>query len=156
MNIKDKILLFVKGSSNGSKSSEPKVKKVREKKITRLQLILAGLVLIIVLVVFIVINAKISNKNKPYLEFEQTLVDAANNYYDINELNIKDGSTDRVDLSKLKSANLVNIDSNLVNKCDGYVESTSSKDVNTGEYNITRKAYIKCGSRYKTVNYTSY
>ena len=56
---------------------------------------------------------------------------------------------------KIINGNFVNTDSKLVDKCDGYVESISQKDYNTGEYNVTRKAYIKCGNKYKSVNYIS-
>ena len=48
MNIKDKLLLFIKGSGNSS--SEPKIKKVKEKKITRFHLILTGFILILYVV----------------------------------------------------------------------------------------------------------
>ena len=67
-------MLLIKGSSDSSKVVEPKQKKVREKKITRLHLILAGLLVTSVLVVFIVIKVKISNKDVPYREYEKLLV----------------------------------------------------------------------------------
>ena len=68
MNFKDRIMLFIKGSNDGNTSSsiEVKPKKVREKKITRLQLILAALVVTAVLVVFIVIKVSIANKDVKY------------------------------------------------------------------------------------------
>lgn len=155
MNLKDKLLLFIKGSSDSTKS-EPKVKKQREKKITRLHLILAGLVLTIIIIVVIVINVKINTKDNIYHEYESTLVNAANIYYELKDYEIKDGTTERLDIEELKKANLINIDSKLVNKCVGYVETVSSKDYNIDEYKITRKAYIKCGNKYKTLNYISY
>jgi hypothetical protein len=154
MNIKEKLLLLIKGSSNGS--SEPKVKKVREKKITRLHLILVGLLIITALVVGIVIKIKIDTKDNIYFEYEKELVNSANIYYDLKEYDIKDGSTERIDAQKLIDANLVNIDSKLTTKCKGYVESVSEKDYNEGGYKVTRKAYIKCGNKYKTLNYVSY
>ena len=115
MNIKEKLLLLIKGSSNGS--SEPKVKKVREKKITRLHLILVGLLIITALVVGIVIKIKIDTKDNIYFEYEKELVNSANIYYDLKEYDIKDGSTERIDAQKLIDANLVNIDSKLTTKC---------------------------------------
>ena len=158
MTFKEKIIFLIKGktSENGNTPVEPKVKKVREKKITRLHLILACLVFIIVLIVFITIKVKISNKDKIYTEYEKELVNFAEIYYDINNINIKDGTVDRISIKKLKQANLLNTSSKLRDKCEGYVESTSEKNYNTSEYEITRKAYIKCGSKYKTVNYTQY
>ena len=156
MNIKDKLLLLVKGSKNGSVNTEPKQQKIREKKITRLHLILVGIVFIIALTVVIVIKVKISNKDVPYREYEKMLVDSADLYYELNDYEIKNGTTERIDIQKLISSNLVNTDSKLVDKCEGYVESVSSKDYNTGEYNVVRKAYIKCGNKYKSVNYISY
>lgn len=154
MNIKDKLLLFIKGSGNSS--SEPKIKKVREKKITRFHLILTGFILLVALVVGIVIKVKIDTKDNKYHAYEKELVNSANIYYDIKQIKIKDGTTDRIDAQKLIDANLVNIDSNLLTKCTGYVESVSEKDYNEGGYKITRRAYIKCGNKYKSLNYVSY
>ena len=160
MTLKEKLIFMFKGTTPGDSNSnvpkEPKQKKVREKKITRLQLILAGIVILTVLVVFIVINVKISNKNKAYQEYEKELVNAANLYYRKMDYKIKDGTSERISVKKLISTNFLNTDSKLVDKCDGYVESTSEKDYDSGKYIVTRKAYIKCGSKYKTVNYTSY
>lgn len=156
MNYKDRIMLLIKGSKDGrTVSSEPKQKKFREKKITRLHLILAGLVVTAVLVVFVVIKVKIATKDVPYKEYEKILVNSAEVYYNVKDIEIKDGATDVVTAKELINGNFVNTDSKLVDKCDGYVESISQKDYNTGEYNITRKAYIKCGNKYKSVNYIS-
>lgn len=154
MNIKEKLLLLIKGSKD-KESSEPKQKKVREKKITRLHLILAGLALIVLLVLFIVIKVKINNKDNIYHNYEKELVLSANTYYRTNHYDIKDGTVEKLDIKKLISGGFVNIDSKLINKCEGYVESTSAKDYNSGKYEITRRAYIKCGSKYKTINYIS-
>lgn len=157
MNLKQKLIFLIKGKVDDSSTpSEPKVKKVREKKITRLHLILASLALLSILVFFIVIKVKIGNKGKEYLQYEKELVIFADNYYEIKNIKIKDGTVDRISISKLKEAKLINTDSKLVKKCDGYVESTSTKDYNSMEYIITRKAYIKCGNKYKTINYTEY
>ncbi|MBR4350910.1 MAG: hypothetical protein IKP98_01660 [Bacilli bacterium] len=156
MNYKDRIMLLIKGSKDGGTvSSEPKQKKFREKKITRLHLILVGLVVTAVLVVFVVIKVKIATKDVPYKEYEKILVNSAEVYYNVKDIEIKDGATDVVTAKELINGNFVNTDSKLVDKCDGYVESISQKDYNTGEYNITRKAYIKCGNKYKSVNYIS-
>ena len=157
MNIKDKLLLFIKGSNNSDTTNTtiPKQKKVREKKITRLQLILAGIIFLAALITFIVIRVKIANKDVVYHEYEEELVNSANIYYELKDIEIIDGSTERVDAKTLIKENLVNIDSELVDKCKGYVETVSEKDYSTGEYVVTRKAYIKCGNKYKTVNYIS-
>ena len=155
MNYKDRIMLLLKGSKDGGSTSEPKQKKFREKKITRLHLILAALVVTAVLVVFVVIKVKIATKDVPYKEYEKILVNSAEVYYNVKDIEIKDGATDVVTAKELINGNFVNTDSKLVDKCDGYVESISQKDYNTGEYNITRKAYIKCGNKYKSVNYIS-
>ena len=155
MNFKDRIMLFVKVSNDGNTSSyiEVKPKKIREKKITRLQLILAALVVTAVLVVFIVIKVSIANKDVKYRNYEKILVSTAEVYYNVKDIDIRDGEKDIVKAKDLKSGGFLQTDSKLVDKCDGYVESKSEKDYNTGEYNITRKAYIKCGNKYKTVNY---
>ena len=156
MNYKDRIMLLLKGSKDSNTvTTETKPKKFREKKITRLHLILAGLVVIAVLVVFIVIKVKITTKDVPYKEYEKILVQAAELYYNIKDIDVKDGSTDVVTAKELINGNFVNTDSKLVDKCEGYVESVSQKDYNTGEYSVTRKAYIKCGNKYKSVNYIS-
>lgn len=155
MTFKDKLLLFIKGSSGESSNTTtvPKVKKVREKKITRLHLILAGIVFITVLTVFIVIRVKISNKERMYVRYEKELVNAADLYYELKGLKIKDGTAEIINIKKLKIENLINTDNKLVNKCVGCVESTSEKDYNEDKYKVTRKAYIKCGNKYKTINY---
>ena len=157
MNYKDRIMLLLKGSKDGgtvTTESKP-TKKFREKKITRLHLILAALVVTAVLVVFVVIKVKIATKDVPYKEYEKILVASADVYYRVKKIDIKDGATDVVTAKELINGNFVNTDSKLVDKCDGYVESISQKDYNTGEYNVTRKAYIKCGNKYKSVNYIS-
>ena len=157
--LKDKLLLFIKGSKDGSSSSTtlPKQKKPRVKKITRLHLILAGIIFVAALTVIIVIRVKIITKEVPYKEYEKILVNAANLYYNTEDIEIKDGTTERIDAKKLKSKGYVETDNKVANKCVGYVESVSQKeDVRTNEYVVTRKAYIKCGNKYKTVNYISY
>ena len=58
----------------------------------------------------------------------------------VKDIDIKDGEKDIVKVKDLKSSGFLQTDSKLVDKCDGYVETKSEKDYNTGEYTSSRRA----------------
>lgn len=63
----------------------------REKKITRLHIILFFLVIIITTVTIIIVRVNISNSTKRYVEFEKELIKANKIYFKINKIKLKDG-----------------------------------------------------------------
>lgn len=122
--------------------------------ITRGMAILAALILIIVLAIVITINVgKSTNVNK-YKSFEKELVTGAQNYYVIKNLDIDEGEEKKITLKTLSDSNLVYSD--LKDKCDGYVIITNEEDLSSDKYELVYNAYIKCGRKYMTANYSEY
>ena len=122
--------------------------------ITRGMAILAALILIVVLAIVFTINlGKSTNVNK-YKDFEKELVTGAQNYYVIKNLDIDEGEEKKITLKTLSSSNLVYSD--LKDKCDGYVIITNEEDFSTEKYKLNYNAYIKCGRKYMTANYSEY
>ena len=96
-------------------------------------------------------------KNKSddkYKSFENELVTGAQNYFIIKNMDIDEGEEKRINMSELAKNNLIYND--LKDKCNGYVLVSNEKDISTDDYNIEYSAYIKCGNRYMTVNYSEY
>lgn len=122
--------------------------------LTRGKAILAGLILIIFMVILIAIKTGGKNSEAKYKDFENELKVAAENYVDITEVEIDDGEEKRLwmkDILKVYST-----DNELKDKCNGYVIMSSDKDISTEEYEITYRAYIKCGKKYITKSYSEY
>ena len=96
-------------------------------------------------------------KNKSddkYKSLENELVTGAQNYFIIKNMDIDEGEEKRINMSELAKNNLIYND--LKDKCNGYVLVSNEKDISTDDYNIEYRAYIKCGNRYMTVNYSEY
>ena len=122
--------------------------------ITRGMAILAALILIIIIGIIIAVNVgKSTNVNK-YKDFEKELVTGAQNYYEIKNLDIDEGEEKKISLKTLSDSNLVYSD--LKDKCDGYVIITNEEDFSTEKYKLNYNAYIKCGRKYMTANYSEY
>ena len=122
--------------------------------ITRGMAILAALILIIIIGIIIAVNVgKSTNVNK-YKDFEKELVTGAQNYYEIKNLDIDEGEEKKISLKTLSDSNLVYID--LKDKCSGYVIITNEEDFSTEKYKLNYNAYIKCGRKYMTANYSEY
>ena len=122
--------------------------------ITRGMAILAALILIIVLGVVISINVGKSTNINKYKNFENELITGAQNYYVIKNLDIDEGEEKKISLKDLSNANLVYSD--LKNKCSGYVIISNEEDFSEDKYNLVYNAYIKCGKKYMTANYSEY
>ena len=122
--------------------------------LTRGRLILiVGTILVVVIGIIIFNTAK--NKNiKKYKEFEEEIKIEAKNYFEIKNMDIDDGEEIKIDLDKLKKQKLIS--NELQNKCKGYAVVTSDRDIYSDEYKITYSAYIKCGNKYQTPNYSEY
>lgn len=122
--------------------------------ITRGMAILAALILIIIIGIIIALNVgKSTNVNK-YKDFEKELVTGAQNYYEIKNLDIDEGEEKKISLKTLSDSNLVYSD--LKDKCSGYVIITNEEDFSTEKYKLNYNAYIKCGRKYMTANYSEY
>lgn len=122
--------------------------------ITRGMAILAALILIIIIGIIIAVNVgKSTNVNK-YKDFEKELVTGAQNYYEIKNLDIDEGEEKKISLKTLSDSNLVYSD--LKDKCLGYVIITNEEDFSTEKYKLNYNAYIKCGRKYMTANYSEY
>ena len=120
--------------------------------ITRGMAILAALILIIIIGIIIAVNVgKSTNVNK-YKDFEKELVTGAQNYYEIKNLDIDEGEEKKISLKTLSDSNLVYSD--LKDKCSGYVIITNEEDFSTEKYKLNYNAYIKCGRKYMTANYS--
>lgn len=128
------------------------MKREREKHITRLHIILFFLVVIIGVSTYIGISIKINSDVSKYKSYEERLVKASKKYYKINQLSISDGYEKRLNINKLINQGLVDS----IDECKGYVLITSEKDLYTDEYEIEHRAYISCGKKYTTVNYSEY
>ena len=116
--------------------------------------ILAALILIIIIGIIIAVNiGKSTNVNK-YKDFEKELVTGAQNYYEIKNLDIDEGEEKKISLKTLSDSNLVYSD--LKDKCSGYVIITNEEDFSTEKYKLNYNAYIKCGRKYMTANYSEY
>lgn len=122
--------------------------------ITRGMAILVALILIIIIGIIIAVNVgKSTNVNK-YKDFEKELVTGAQNYYEIKNLDIDEGEEKKISLKTLSDSNLVYSD--LKDKCSGYVIITNEEDFSTEKYKLNYNAYIKCGRKYMTANYSEY
>ena len=116
--------------------------------------ILSALILIIIIGIVIAVNVgKSTNVNK-YKDFEKELVTGAQNYYEIKNLDIDEGEEKKISLKTLSDSNLVYSD--LKDKCSGYVIITNEEDFSTEKYKLNYNAYIKCGRKYMTANYSEY
>lgn len=123
----------------------------REKKITRLHIILFFLVIIITTVTIIIVRVNMSNSTKRYVEFEKELIKANKIYFKINKIKLKDGYEKKVYIATLDKQNLLQND--LKDKCKGYVIASSERNIYTEEYDVIHRAYIKCGNKYETNYY---
>lgn len=122
--------------------------------ITRGMVLLASIILFAVIGTVIAIMVGKNKSDDKYKLFENELVTGAQNYFIIKNMDIDEGEEKRINMSDLAKNNLIYND--LKDKCNGYVLVSNEKDIPTDDYNIEYRAYIKCGNRYMTVNYSEY
>lgn len=122
--------------------------------LTRGRLILITGTILIIIIGFITFNVAKNKTIKKYKDFEEEIKIEAKNYFEIKNMDIDDGEEIKISLDKLKKQNLIS--NELQNKCKGYALVTSDRDIYSDEYEITYSAYIKCGNRYQTPNYSEY
>lgn len=128
---------------------------MNEKKfLTRGTVLLATIILVVIIIIFIVIKSLSNNSVKNYKQFEQELIIAAENYYTIKDMDLDDGEEKKITIKELNDMNLVYNENS--KKCSGYVVISSEEDISTEQYDIVYRAYIKCGNKYMTANYSEY
>lgn len=125
------------------------MKREREKHITRLHLILVGLVLTIGIITLIVVNVRKNNKIARYKELEKNLKIATKYYFKNNKLEVNKGERKIIKMKTIIENGY--LQDELTNPCDGYTVISNYK-IN-GEYKLEYEAYIKCGNSYKTYGY---
>ncbi|MBO6195811.1 MAG: hypothetical protein J6O56_05685 [Bacilli bacterium] len=128
------------------------MKREREKHITRLHIILFFIVLIGGLITFFVIRHKISSSSLIYKEYENEIVEASENYYQIKDIEIEEGGYKKVNINKLYDDGLIS-NEDIIKKCKGYSLMEYDIDMYTDEYVVTHTAYITCGKKYTTKGY---
>ena len=129
------------------------MKREREKHITRLQIILFCIVVIAGLTIFFVVKHNSKEELKDYKNFEKELVTATKNYYKLNKINIKEGFEVRVTMDTLMKQKFLSND--LTKVCNGYTIISNIKTLE-GDYELEYTAYIKCGDKYVSDNYSAY
>lgn len=122
--------------------------------ITRGMALLAFIILFVIGIIFIYIGILKNKSVDNYKKFEDELVNAAQNYYEIKNIKVEEGEEKKITLSTLKKANLVYSD--YANKCKGYVIISNERDFSSDEYKIVSTAYVKCGNKYMSANYSEY
>lgn len=124
--------------------------------LTRGMLILIILVILIIIGVVIGISISKSNNIQKYKDFESELESDAENYIIIKDIELEEGEERKITLSALKKQKLASNEDDLQNKCSGYVIVSNEENVETEEYELIYTAYIKCGKKYVTSNYSEY
>lgn len=132
------------------KSIKP-IKREREKKITRLHLILVGLVLTAAIVTAIVVSVNKTNTINKYKKLERDLKTATKYYFKNNNLEVDKG---RIKIIKMETV-IKNgyLQDDLTSGCKGYTMITNYKV--DGKYTLSYDSYIKCGKAYTTGGYDS-
>lgn len=128
---------------------------MEEKKfLTRGKVLLIAIILIIILIMFISLKVVKNTSLKKYNNFENELIIAAENYYEIKSIDIDEGEEKKITIEQLSNMNLIY--NELADKCNGYVIIASEENISTEEYEIVYRPYIKCGKKYMTANYSEY
>ncbi|MBE6149281.1 MAG: hypothetical protein E7170_00985 [Firmicutes bacterium] len=111
---------------------------------------------LILMICLVIIAALVNNTFKDitgtsynYSILEDKLESASKKYVEKNNISVNEGSNYTITVSKLqKSGYLTELKDNEI-KCTGYTIVEKEKD------KLVYKPYIRCGSNYKTKNYTS-
>lgn len=127
------------------------MKREREKHITRLHIILFFLVVIAGLTTFFIIRYNNNKELASYKSLENDLVKSTKMYYKVNKINIKEGFSVRIEMKTLIAQNFLSND--LTKECTGYTMIENNKGLD-GKYGLEYTAYIKCGNKYMSDNYS--
>ena len=128
------------------------MKREREKKITRLHIILFFLVVITGSIIFFVIRSKVNVSDETYKEYEKEIKEASMNYYNIHNIDLEVGYSKRININKLYDDGFL-MTEEIIKKCNGYASITNDGSFEGEDDEIYYEAYIKCGKKYKTKGY---
>ena len=126
------------------------MKREREKHITRLHLILIGLVLIAGIITLVVVNVKKNNRIARYKKLENDLAIATKYYCKNNKIEVEKGTEKTIKMKTLIENGY--LQDELTKECTGYTTVGNYRD-GSGVYEIDYIPYIKCGKTYKTEGY---
>ena len=129
--------------------SEMPIKREREKHITRLHLILVGLVLIAGITTLIVLSVKKNNTIARYKKLEKDLTVATKYYVKNNKIDVKKGTEEIIAMKTIVENGY--LQDELTKECIGYTVVQNTKEGT--EYKILYDSYIKCGKTYQTFGY---
>lgn len=129
------------------------IKREREKKITRLHIILFLLVIITAVVVFIVVKVNGGKKLDKYKKLEKDLKTATEYYFKEKESTVEKGRVKIITMKEVTDKGY--LQDEITNECKGYTVVGNYRDLD-GTYNIEYQSYIKCGNSYKTNGYDAY
>ena len=121
---------------------------------TRGMLLLIIFVILLIVGIIIGVNVSKSSSIEEYKTFESQLESIARNYYQMQELELEDGEERKITLSSLDKK--IPVTNSLKNKCEAYVIVSNELNIENKEYEILYNAYINCGRKYTTNNYSEY
>ena len=127
--------------------------KKREKHITRLHIILFFLVLIVFLSVFFGIRSKAKGNIEKYKTYENNMIKGARNYVKYKNISLEEGEETKISLSDLQKSNFVY---DIPSECKGYVLVIYEENIESETLEMEYSAYLKCGKKYTSVNYSEY
>lgn len=132
------------------KDKKIRIKREREKHITRLHLILFFIVVIGIAITFIVIKTNNAKRIKKYKTLEENLNIATVYYYGNKTSELEKGETKIIKMKTLIDNGY--LQDEITNQCVGYTAISKYKDID-GRYQIGYNSYIKCGEFYKTIGF---
>lgn len=125
------------------------MKREREKKITRLHLILFALVVTTIIVVVTTVMTSGNKKIERYKKLEKDLNTATIYYYGSKEEELEKGR-----MKVIKMQTIIDngyLQDEITSKCKGYTIVSNYRIA--GEYEISYESYIKCGNTYVTPDF---
>ena len=125
------------------------MKREREKKITRLHLILFALVVTTIIVVVTTVMTSGNKKIERYKKLEKDLNTATIYYYGSKEEELEKGR-----MKVIKMQTIIDngyLQDEITSKCKGYTIVSNYRIA--GEYEISYESYIKCGNAYVTPDF---
>lgn len=141
---------FIKDGKLDFLKSGTTVKREREKKITRLHIILFFLVVITAVTVVVVIKVREARILAKYRKFENDLKVATLYYYGDKANDIGKGEKVIVNMKTIVDSGY--LQDSLTSVCNGYTIIRNNRNLDN-EYEIYYDAYIKCGNTYVTESY---
>ena len=125
------------------------MKREREKKITRLHLILFALVVTTIIIVVTTVMTSGNKKIERYKKLEKDLNTATIYYYGSKEEELEKGR-----MKVIKMQTIIDngyLQDEITSKCKGYTIVSNYRIA--GEYEISYESYIKCGNTYVTPDF---